>query len=192
MSHLNIPPIRIPSPTEYDVTAVASVASVVYAPSNALATLHFPLLGSPRLQCMQRQQRTQKVFTFPSPVPCAATAATTATTVDTELAASVLLSIAQSSPVAPNKCRRITTTFLDYCRVCEISLLHVARGIYADVCKSCEDIQHAHRQGTSMPACFLCYSDAYHIHRNCKQPICKRCLHYYTLCPSCKVLIEKQ
>jgi len=180
MSHLNIPPIRIPSPTEYD-TAVASVASVVHAPSNALATLHFPLLGSPRLQ------RTQKVFTFPSPVPCA----TTTTAADTELAASVLLSIAQSSPVAPNKCRRVTT-FIDYCRVCEISLLHVTRGIYADVCKSCEDIQHAHRQGTSMPACFLCSSDAYHIHRNCKQPICKRCLHCYTLCPSCKVPIEKQ
>jgi hypothetical protein len=38
----------------------------------------------------------------------------------------------------------------------------------------------------------ICSTDAYHIHRNCNQPICKRCLRQHTLCPSCKVPIDKQ
>lgn len=165
--NLNIPHIQIPQPTECDAGAVSYATVKVYIP---------PPLGSPR------PQRRHGSFTFPSPIPVAASAS----------AASPNASPSASPLAPPSKCRRITTTFLDYCRVCEISLLDVTHGIYADVCKSCEDIQHRFRKGISFPACFICSSDAYHIHRNCNQAICKRCLHQYTLCPSCKVPIDKQ
>ena len=148
--NLNIPPIQIP-PTECH--------------SNPRL---IPLLGTPP------PQRRQKSFTFP--VLATATATATATT-SIESAASILLSMASASPLAPpNKCRRVgaaPTSFIDYCRVCEISLLNVTPGIYADVCKSCESIQHRFRNGISFPACMFCSTDAYHIHRNCKQAICK-------------------
>jgi hypothetical protein len=185
--NLNIPPIQIP--TESDDTA--------HSAASANPRL-IPLLGTPP------PQRRQQSFGFPS-LAASASASVTAfasasasasATASIESAASILLSMAHpesASPLTrPSKCRRITATFLDYCRVCEISLLNVAHGIYADVCKSCEDIQHRFRKGTSFPACFICYSDAYHIHRNCNQAICKRCLRQHTLCPSCKVPIDKQ
>jgi len=191
--NLNIPPIQIPSPTEYDGAAHSAATAATAARARANPRL-IPLLGTPPPQ----QRRTS--FAFP------ATAAATASVTAAESAASILLSIAQSgsassaasnatpavSPLAPpSKCRRVTS-FMDYCRVCEISLLNVPPGIYADVCKSCEDIQHAFRKGTSFPACIVCSNDAYHIHRNCNQAICKRCLHQHTLCPFCKVRIDKQ
>lgn len=196
--NLNIPPIQIPSPTEYDDASAATAAT---AASGARARANprlIPLLGTPPPQ----QRRTS--FTFPA--TAAATASASASATAAESAASILLSIAQSgsassaasnatpavSPLAPpSKCRRVTS-FMDYCRVCEISLLNVPPGIYADVCKSCEDIQHAFRKGTSFPACIVCSNDAYHIHRNCNQAICKRCLRQHTLCPFCNVRIDKQ
>jgi hypothetical protein len=182
MSLLNIPPIQIPPPTE-ETPAVPGM----------LNRLHFPLLGSPA------PQRKFRSFNFPSPASAASAAAA-------ESAASILLSIAQpiaisnppnatpaASPLAPpSKCRRVATSFVDYCRVCEILLRNVTPGIYADVCKSCESIQHRFRNGISFPACIICSSDAYHIHRNCNQAICKRCVRQHTLCPSCKVPIDKQ
>ena len=189
--NLNIPPIQIP--TESD-DAAHSAASAASANPRLI-----PLLGTP--------QRRQKSFGFPSLAVSAsasvtafasatASASASASAASMESAASILLSMAHpesASPLAPpNKCRRIATSFIDYCRVCEISLLNVAHGVYADVCKSCEDIQHRFRNGISFPACMICSTDAYHIHRNCNQPICKRCLRQHTLCPSCKVPIDKQ
>jgi len=193
--NLNIPPIQIPPPTEYD-GAAHSAATAARANPRLV-----PLLGTPPPQ----QRRAS--FAFPSLAASAsATAIASASATAAESAASILLSIAQSgsassaasnatpavSPLAPpSKCRRVTS-FMDYCRVCEISLLNVPPGIYADVCKSCEDIQHAFRKGTSFPSCIVCSNDAYHIHRNCNQAICKRCLRQHTLCPFCNVRIDKQ
>lgn len=202
--NLNIPHIQIPQPTE------CCAANVVNAPVSSTIQVYVPPLGSPRpvkngAYSLQTEgpQRRHSSFTFPSPDPTVASSTTSSVALSNALstassAASVAISIpsptseATSPLVPPSKCRRITTTFLDYCRVCEISLLDVAHGIYADVCKSCEDIQHRFRKGTSFPACFICYCDAYHIHRNCNQAICKRCLRQHTLCPSCKVPIDKQ
>lgn len=179
--NLNIPPIQIP--TESD-DAAHSAASAASANPRLI-----PQLGTPP------PHRRQKSFGFPS-LAESATASASASAASMESAASILLSMAHpesASPLAPpNKCRRIATSFIDYCRVCEISLLNVAHGVYADVCKSCEDIQHRFRNGISFPACMICSTDAYHIHRNCNQPICKRCLRQHTLCPSCKVPIDKQ
>jgi hypothetical protein len=204
--NLNIPHIQIPQPTE---------CCAANAPVSNTIPVYVPPLGSPRpvkngasYSVLQKDglQRRHGAFTFPSPDPTVASSTTSSIALSNAVsvasaassAASVAISIpsptsAATSPLArPNKCRRITTNFLDYCRVCEISLLNVAHGIYADVCKSCEDIQHRFRKGTSFPACFICYCDAYHIHRNCNQAICKRCLRQHTLCPSCKLPIDKQ
>ena len=199
--NLNIPHIQIPSPTECHTT------NVVNAPVSSTIQVYVPPLGSPRpngasYSVLQKDglQRRHGAFTFPSPDPTVASSTSSIALSNALLvasaapSASVAISIpSPTSPIAPSsKCRRITTTFLDYCRVCEISLLNVAHGIYADVCKSCEDIQHRFRKGISFPNCFICHSDSYHIHRNCNQPICKRCLRQHTLCPCCKVPIDKQ
>jgi hypothetical protein len=184
--NLNIPHIQIPPPTECYTNAARRTIPV-----------YVPPLGSPRPNAVSSAHRRHSSFTFPSPDPLTAPSASSVALSNALSIASASVAISIPSPIAspiapPNKCRRITTTFLDYCRVCEISLLNVAHGIYADVCKSCEDIQHRFRKGTSFPACIICSCDAYHIHRNCNQAICKRCLRQHTLCPSCKVPIDKQ
>ena len=191
--NLNIPHIQIPSPTECHTT------NAVNAPVSSTIQVYVPPFGSPRPVKNKAYSQTEgpqrrHSFTFPSPDPSVASASSVALSNALSVAsASVAISIpSPTSPTTPpNKCRRITN-FLDYCRVCEISLLNVAQGIYADVCKSCEDIQHRFRKGISFPACFICHTDSYHIHRNCNQPICKRCLRQHTLCPCCKVPIDKQ
>ena len=185
--NLNIPPIQIPTESDEAALAVHNVAS-----ANPRLV---PLLGTPP------PQRRQTSFGFPSLAATASASASTSAsasasasaTASIESAASILLSMAGASPhERPSKCRRVVTSFIDYCRVCEISLLNVAHGIYADVCQSCESIQHRFRNGISFPACMICSTDAYHIHRNCNQAICKRCVRQHTLCPSCKVRIDKQ
>lgn len=189
--NLNIPHIQIPSPTEcYTVNALN-------APVSSTIQVYVPPLNSPRPVKNRVEGPQQKhSFTFPSPIPVSVASSTSSIALSNALstASSVTISIpSPTSPITPpNKCRRITTTFLDYCRICEISLLDVAHGIYADVCKSCEDIQHRFRKGISFPACFICHTDSYHIHRNCNQPICKKCIRQHTLCPCCKVPIDKQ